>query len=69
MVNETNHEAKHTLAEFGINRYSQNGEDGIIEKIFDLIGTASRISSSLVLGTDATCKIRRICGQRVGGPS
>jgi hypothetical protein len=31
------------LTDFGYSRYSQYGEDGIIEKIFDCIGTASRV--------------------------
>lgn len=31
------------LTSFSSNHYSQNGEDGIIEKIFELIGTKSKI--------------------------
>lgn len=31
------------LSDFGFNRYSQFGEDGIIEKVFEIIGTSSKI--------------------------
>jgi hypothetical protein len=32
------------LADFGANVYSQNGEDGILAKIFSLIGTTTKVS-------------------------
>lgn len=35
---------KKPLLEFSNNIYSQHGEDGIIEKIFEIIGTTSRVS-------------------------
>ena len=34
---------KPRLSEFAANRYSQYGEDGILEKLFELIGTSSRL--------------------------
>jgi len=34
---------KPLLSDFGYNRFSQNGEDGIIAKIFTLIGTTSKL--------------------------
>lgn len=35
------------LADFGYSRYSQYGEDGIIEKIFEIIGTTSKVCVEL----------------------
>lgn len=34
---------KPKLADYGYNKYSQFGEDGIIEKIFEIIGTTSKV--------------------------
>lgn len=34
---------KSKLTDFGYNKYSQFGEDGIIEKIFEIIGTQSKV--------------------------
>ena len=31
------------LADFGYNKYSQHGEDGIIAKLFELMGTTSKL--------------------------
>lgn len=41
-MKENNSPNKPLLAEFGYNKYSQFGEDGIIEKIFSVIGAGSR---------------------------
>lgn len=38
---------KKKLADFGYSRYSQYGEDGIIEKIFECVGTTSKICVEL----------------------
>jgi hypothetical protein len=32
------------LSDYGFNVYSQNGEDGIVEKIFSIIGTTAKVS-------------------------
>lgn len=36
--------AKPRLIEYGVNRYSQFGEDGIIAKIYEVMGTGSKIA-------------------------
>lgn len=43
-INSSTTEAKPKLTDFAYNTYSQWGEDGIIEKIFNIIGTTSKIA-------------------------
>jgi hypothetical protein len=57
---------KDKLIKYSHNIYSQFGEDGIIGKIFEIIGTHSKFVLNSVLGMVCIFQIQPVFGKMVG---
>lgn len=57
---------KKKLSDFSYNRYSQFGEDGIIEKIFEIIGTTSKLCIEFGANDGFSCSNTALLWQQKG---